>query len=426
MSKDPIFQAQEPLMTNSLLLPKDFAALLAPFSVEEFFSNYHDKRPLYIPGAIDKFAALMSWPMLSELLSQTALWSGRSLNLVLDKRKIDPNDYCERAKNRDGAEMLVPDLARVGVWLRRGASLVANDIASFTPALRHLTQLIEQALTVKLQTNLYCSWQAHQGFDSHFDLHDVYALHIAGEKRWLIYGCHFEYPINHPAYTTLGQAFHDQHKGKVSLDVTLKPGDLLYIPRGWYHDALATSSASLHLACGASAPLGLDLLGLLFEMAGKNVAFRKPLPRPLYGQAPPQTPQDTQSPQAALKTHIETLATHLTQIVTSQDFLTASQTLLENFHYSRPEITLPNAALEKHYRLAFHDLNLTFTGKSWQLENRQGSIQFPESALLPLQWMLKEQSFSASAFANNFPQLPEAAREKLLQELLRARLLQLA
>jgi hypothetical protein len=59
----------------------------------------------------------------------------------------------------------------------------------------------------------------------------------------------------------------------------MKPGDLLYLPRGWYHDALAEAPASVHVAYGVHAPLGMDFLNILMERALHDADFRKPLPR---------------------------------------------------------------------------------------------------------------------------------------------------
>ncbi|HEY8611514.1 MAG TPA: cupin domain-containing protein, partial [Roseomonas sp.] len=56
-------------------------------------------------------------------------------------------------------------------------------------------------------------------------------------------------------------------------------GDLLYLPRGWYHDALAEGPASVHVAYGVHAPIGLDLANMLAERALQDAIFRQPLPR---------------------------------------------------------------------------------------------------------------------------------------------------
>ncbi len=65
-------------------------------------------------------------------------------------------------------------------WLRRGASLVANDIDTLWPGTAAAADALERRLGGKVQSNLYCSWNQHQAFDTHFDTHDIFALHCAG------------------------------------------------------------------------------------------------------------------------------------------------------------------------------------------------------------------------------------------------------
>ena len=47
--------------------------------------------------------------------------------------------------------------------------------------------------------------------------------------------------------------------------ITLKPGDLLYSPRGQYHDALASKSGSIHLAFGLSYFKPIDLMAIMWK-----------------------------------------------------------------------------------------------------------------------------------------------------------------
>jgi ribosomal protein L16 Arg81 hydroxylase len=60
----------------------------------------------------------------------------------------------------------------------------------------------------------------------------------------------------------------------------MQPGDLLYLPRGWYHDALAEAPASVHVAYGAHAPLGMDLMTIL----GERVLYDPPSVSPCRGR----------------------------------------------------------------------------------------------------------------------------------------------
>jgi ribosomal protein L16 Arg81 hydroxylase len=60
----------------------------------------------------------------------------------------------------------------------------------------------------------------------------------------------------------------------------MKPGDVLYLPRGQYHDALATSGASLHVTFSVVPVRGLALFNILERIALADSRFRDDLPAP--------------------------------------------------------------------------------------------------------------------------------------------------
>jgi ribosomal protein L16 Arg81 hydroxylase len=257
----------------------DLAALLAPVTPERFFAEHYDKAPLHVRGEPGKFAAVLSWRGINRLLDMTHIWSGTSLKLVMDSQTVPPETYCTRAQGRDGAPLLQPDSRRVQDWVSRGASIVLNDVDSLTPGLASVANALEAAGLGKAQANAYISWQSHKAFRTHYDTHDVWAVQVEGEKTWNIWEGRAEWPIAHPVFRSQKQEHHDQARGVLRGTVLMKPGDLLYLPRGWYHDALAEAPASVHIAYGVHAPLGMDLLNILLERALHDAEFRKPLPR---------------------------------------------------------------------------------------------------------------------------------------------------
>jgi len=261
------------------------ADLLAPLGPERFFAEHHDRQPLHLRGAPGKFASVLSWRGINRLLDMTHIWSSQSLQLVLDGTPVPAEQYCGRATGRDAAPVLQPEAAKVRDWVRRGASLVLNDVDSLTPGLASVSAALEGAGLGKAQANLYISWQSHKAFPAHFDTHEVWAVQVEGEKTWNIWEGRADYPIPHPVFRGLGQAHHEKAKGRLREQVVLRPGDLLYLPRGWYHDALAESPSSVHVAYGVHAPLGMDLANILLERALYDTEFRKPLPRQDGGAA---------------------------------------------------------------------------------------------------------------------------------------------
>ena len=72
-----------------------------------------------------------------------------------------------------------------------------------------------------------------QGLAPHHDDVDVFIVQTQGEKRWKIYTPLVRLPREHSEDLERGRL------GKAVLDVTLKKGDVLYLPRGWVHEVRA-------------------------------------------------------------------------------------------------------------------------------------------------------------------------------------------
>jgi hypothetical protein len=104
----------------------------------------------------------------------------------------------------------------------------------------------------------------------HHDTHDVICLQISGEKRWLVYEPALELPLKDQRYSKeLGGP------GDAVEDVTLTPGDTLYLPRGWLHEALTSDSDSLHVTIGVNLYTWIDAFKAAIEECGEEVDFRR-------------------------------------------------------------------------------------------------------------------------------------------------------
>ena len=309
-----------------------FGEFIAPVERSEFYDKWFGKTPLHIPGDPGKFADIMPWETLTQLLNQSALWTGRTLMLVLDRRVIPPEEYCIPFTLRDGMDGMVADMNKVRDWVKKGASLVLNDIETLTPRMKEVADVLGHEPGGRVQANLYCSWHAHQAFGVHYDTHDVFAFQVTGEKTWRIYQRYFKDPVKHPAFRSQDQAFHDAHCGAVSQEVEMTAGDLLYIPRGYYHDALTDGDNSIHLAVSLVPQIGLDLISAVFERAVHDELFRADIPRIWMRDG------------KATEEHMIRLAGRFRELVRDKEFMEQFMNTLRNDRFERWWINLPDDA----------------------------------------------------------------------------------
>ena len=152
----------------------------------------------------------------------------------------------------------------------RGATIVLQGLHLTRPAIGVFCRSLEDTLGHPAQANAYYTPRSAQGLPVHHDTHDVFVLQLAGEKRWLVYEPALELPLKDQRYSAeLGRP------GEVVEDRVLRPGDMLYLPRGWLHEALTSDSDSLHLTIGINVVTWLDAFKAALEELGDDVRFRR-------------------------------------------------------------------------------------------------------------------------------------------------------
>jgi JmjC domain len=152
----------------------------------------------------------------------------------------------------------------------RGATIVLQGLHLTRPAIGVFCRSLEDTLGHPAQANAYYTPRSAQGLPVHHDTHDVFVLQVAGEKRWLVYEPALELPLKDQRYSAeLGRP------GEVVEDRVLRPSDMLYLPRGWLHEALTSDSDSLHLTIGVNVVTWLDAFKAALEELGDDVRFRR-------------------------------------------------------------------------------------------------------------------------------------------------------
>lgn len=263
--------------------PRSLQELLAPLDRCQFLASHYGRKAVRLSGQPDRFAGLADWSSLDDLLAALPLWSDRSLALSLAGQPIPPREWCREGKDRLGEKVRQPDPEKLAHWLREGATLAIDFVDRLLPPVRRLTEALEAALQAPVTASFFLSWQRRQGYPAHFDTQEVFALQLIGRKAWRLYQGGFEAPVDLPGLRSNELPVEQKRQllGPLAERFELAPGDLLYVPAGQFHEALALDEASLHLSLGVMRPNMQDFLGsLLPTLAAQSAEFRRALPAP--------------------------------------------------------------------------------------------------------------------------------------------------
>jgi ribosomal protein L16 Arg81 hydroxylase len=159
-----------------------------------------------------------------------------------------------------------------------GATIVLQGLHRVWPPLIDFTRRLVDDIGHPAQVNAYVTPASSRGFDPHYDVHDVFVLQIAGEKHWRIHAPVHPDPLRDQPWTDHKAAVAEAALGEPVIDAVLRPGDALYLPRGWIHAATALGGTSVHLTVGMSAYTRADVVRALVSTLGSHESLRGSLP----------------------------------------------------------------------------------------------------------------------------------------------------
>lgn len=214
-------------------------------SPDEFTAEYFERRHLLRRRALAMNP--FGWKELDAILYSIDP-SAPSLQLYADG-PVDESAFTEAC-----VEFGVPRRrlakARFLRLLHAGATLVINRMESHSLPIRHLCSEVGRFAGSVPVSNAYLSLGGSGTFGKHWDTHDVFVLQLIGRKRWQVFAPTFPLPLSEHRSTGLEAQCSDMPL----LDTTLEAGDLLYLPRGFWHRAIPLAEPSLHLSVGTYGP----------------------------------------------------------------------------------------------------------------------------------------------------------------------------
>ena len=381
----------------------EFSDFIAPFDAASFCTAYFGKLPLHIRANGRSRPNLLPWSRFNEVLAITPYWNEETLKVYFKSRAALRENYCDTTDLRAGMSAPV-NPAKVKALMGLGASLVANHVHRVCPEVGAVANMLEREFAARVAANVYCSFKGVQAFQTHFDLHDVFAVQAEGEKVWRVYESRADAPVLPLPPGDEIEKWLTESRGNLLFEVTMQPGDILYLPRGQYHDALTGSQASLHVTFGVSPATGLSLFKLLESALAQEPGFRAYLP-------------DARK-EAQLRERLGTLADRIKTVMTSPAFAIDVLNHQRDLARAPANYELPAQARPSWYSVA-RRANVVRRDHGFAVVFDGGEIAL--GATYPtVEWILRQRLFSLDDAAARQPSLNRSELRRDLELLARA------
>ncbi len=250
-----------------------FSTVIAPHSIDDFFNNYHEKDILHIKrNNSSYYNNILTSEEISSYLDRQDIFYP-SVRVVKNGKEIPSAEYTMKQvpighHKKDG----VVNNEKAFALFNTGATLVIQAGQRYFDNLSKCCLALSQTFNSPVQANLYITPDRSVGFNPHWDTHDVFVLQISGTKTWKLYGFEKELPTKNQKFVSAG------YSKEPLQTLQLFPGDFLYVPRGYVHDAMADDGISAHITIGVLSYTWARLFNEVFPQLEEIKGFREAVP----------------------------------------------------------------------------------------------------------------------------------------------------
>ncbi len=244
-------------------------------NLRKFINETHGlKKPALGEGVLS--SNVFTWEHFDDILFS---WDfSEELKIYLDGRVDEKNfveTYFQFGKYK---KRIIP--SKFYSYIQRGASLVLNKANEKSVIINDICNFISRSTGSISNANGYAACGGTGTFDVHWDTHDVYATQLIGKKRWRVYSPSLEDPL--PSQKS---KYCSDKPSVPVMDIILEAGDVLYIPRGWWHEAIPLDNQeTFHIAVGVYPVLILDYLNwVIHNKSVRHVSVRSYLDDATHG-----------------------------------------------------------------------------------------------------------------------------------------------
>lgn len=232
------------------------------FKLKDFVASTHMQREAVLARKIVKEISY-SWEQLDQSLFCISNFEDLSL---YHHGKVPEHEYIETYFNFGTyRKRIIPH--KFNGYIQNGASLVVNKSQHKCIAINSICNTFAKFTNCVVNANSYAARGGSGTFNLHWDTHDVYAVQLIGRKRWKV----FPPSVVDPLPNQKSKDYADKPTHPI-IDIILEAGDVLYIPRGYWHDAVPIEEQeTFHIAIGVYPNTVIDYLSWI--IANKMVGY---------------------------------------------------------------------------------------------------------------------------------------------------------
>lgn len=217
--------------------------------IEEFLSHHYEKQLWLGRNVLDPS---YSWKNIDTALFG---WNPTDDNLRLYQDGLVPMSSYVKQIDDFGIYRFRIIKDQLYRRMNQGATLVLNRLELKCPRIAELNQELANFIGERIASNGYACFGGKSAFDLHWDTHDVFAVQLIGRKKWTLYEPSIALPL--PGQNSKNRK-HECPNEPV-LETILNSGDVLYIPRGWWHETESfPNEETFHIAAGVHVPKVID------------------------------------------------------------------------------------------------------------------------------------------------------------------------
>ena len=239
---------------------------------EEFISEHQGRHPVHFPGEPTKYATLIDSDDINRMLSKTVVGLGTVRIRQPNGRQVALDEFSVPVDiNRDRRAIRADVMEG---QLKAGATLSIEHCESLFPDLHEMCCTLAEAFMARVYATLFLVYTPERPCGLHWDDRDMFVCQVAGRKHWPLYKPPYENPLLDHRRTSYQTPAYESAQ-----EFTLKPGESLYIPRGWAHNPAAIEEGSMHVAFAIAMPTGIDLLDWIrADLSKTSAEIRGDLP----------------------------------------------------------------------------------------------------------------------------------------------------